>query len=61
MKMADWNQLLHGLGLRVTGGPNSVCAYTVVPVDPTAAAAHPLQQLRTSAGIRLAEPVDNSQ
>ena len=61
MKMADWNQLLHGLGLRVTGGPNSVGAYTVVPVDPASAAAHPLQQLRTSAGIRLAEPVDNSQ
>lgn len=60
MKMADWNQLLHELGLRVTGGPNAVGAYIVVPVDPAAAAAHPLQQLRASAGIRLAEPVDNA-
>jgi len=57
MKLADWNALLHALGLRVVGGPNDVGAYTVVPRDSTATAQHLLQQLRAAPGIRLAEPV----
>jgi hypothetical protein len=57
MKLADWDALLHALGLQVVGGPNDVGAYTVVPRDPGATEQHVLQQLRAAHGIRLAEPV----
>jgi hypothetical protein len=57
MKLADWDALLHTLGLRVIGGPNDVGAYTVVSTAGAAAGPHVLQQLRATRGIRLAEPV----
>jgi len=57
MKLADWNALLHGLGLHVVGGPNDVGAYTVVPAAGTAAPDDALRKLRAAHGIRLAEPV----
>jgi len=57
MKLADWDALLHALGLQVVGGPNDVGAYTVVPRDPGATEQHVLQRLRAAHGIRLAEPV----
>jgi hypothetical protein len=55
MKLADWNSLLHSMQLQVVGGPNDVGAYTVVP-EHTAGTHDPLQQLRATHGIRLAEP-----
>ncbi|MEI7036668.1 zf-HC2 domain-containing protein [Fulvimonas yonginensis] len=54
MKLADWNALLHGLGLRVIGGPNDVGAYTVVPAGDSTGDA--VRRLRAAPGIRLAEP-----
>lgn len=57
MKLADWDALLHALGLQVVGGPNDVGAYTVVPRSTTPTQQHVLQQLRATSGIRLAEPV----
>ena len=57
MTLADWNALLHKLGLQVIGGPNEVGAYTVVAKDATSTEQHVLQQLRAARGIRLAEPV----
>ncbi|MGN6706942.1 MAG: zf-HC2 domain-containing protein [Rhodanobacter sp.] len=60
MKLADWDALLHGLGLQVVGGPNDVGAYTVVPRDSTSTGPHVLQQLRAAHGIRLAEPVTST-
>ena len=59
MKLADWNKLLHSLDLKIISGPNAVGAYTVAPAGSTGSA-QSLQQLRASAGIRLAEPVDNT-
>ena len=57
MTLADWNALLHALGLQVVGGPNDVGAYTVAPTSATPTTRHTLQQLRSTRGIRLAEPV----
>lgn len=57
MTLADWNALLHALRLQVVNGPNDVGAYTVAPVSPASTAQHALQQLRTTRGILLAEPV----
>lgn len=57
MKLADWDALLHALGLQVVSGPNDVGAYTVVPRDSTSTEQHVLQQLRAAHGIRFAEPV----
>lgn len=57
MTLADWNALLHALRLQVVSGPNDVGAYTVAPVSPASTAQHALQQLRTTRGILLAEPV----
>lgn len=57
MKLADWDALLHALGLQVVAGPNEVGAYTVVPRGPNSTRLHVLQQLRATRGIRLAEPV----
>ena len=57
MTLADWNALLHALRLQVVGGPNDVGAYTVAPASPASTAQHALQQLRTTRGILLAEPV----
>ena len=57
MTVANWNGLLHALGLKVVGGPNDVGAYTVAPADPASTGQHTLQQLRATRGIRLAEPV----
>lgn len=59
MKLAEWNTLLHGLGLQVAGGPNDAGAYTLVPAT-AASAPRILQQLRATHGIRLAEPVSSS-
>ncbi|OOG56572.1 hypothetical protein [Rhodanobacter sp. C03] len=56
MTLADWNALLHALRLQVVGGPNDVGAYTVAPMSSTSTT-QALQQLRTTRGIRLAEPV----
>jgi hypothetical protein len=56
MKLADWNTLLRSLQLEVVNGPNDVGAYTVMPTH-TSTAEVALQQLRTTHGIRLAEPV----
>jgi hypothetical protein len=56
MTVASLNALLHTLRLQVVGGPNEVGAYTVAPMG-SASAAHTLQQLRATQGIRLAEPV----
>jgi hypothetical protein len=60
MKLADWDALLHALGLQVVAGPNEVGAYTVVPRGPNSTRQHVLQQLRATRGIRLAEPVTTS-
>jgi hypothetical protein len=60
MKLADWDALLHAIGLQVVGGPNDVGAYTVVPQDSTSTEQHVLQQLRAAHGIRLAEPVTST-
>lgn len=57
MTLADWNALLHALGLQVVGGPNDVGAYTVAPTSSTPTTRQTLQQLRATRGIRLAEPV----
>ncbi|GAA0887299.1 anti-sigma factor family protein [Rhodanobacter soli] len=57
MTLADWNALLHALRLQVVSGPNDVGAYTVAPVSSASTAQHALQQLRTTRGILLAEPV----
>lgn len=57
MTLADWNALLHALRLQVVNGPNDVGAYTVAPVSSASTAQHALQQLRTTRGILLAEPV----
>ncbi|MBQ4854623.1 zf-HC2 domain-containing protein [Rhodanobacter sp. B2A1Ga4] len=57
MKLADWDALLHALGLQVVDGPNDVGAYTVVPRSTTTTEQQVLQQLRATHGIRLAEPV----
>ncbi|MBB5885377.1 zf-HC2 domain-containing protein [Xanthomonas sp. LMG 8992] len=59
MTLADWDVLLRKLQLRVIGGPNAAGAYTVVPTQ-AGSAAQPqrsVQQLRATAGIRLAEPI----
>ena len=60
MKLADWNQLLHDLGLRVIDGPNDVGAYALVPIRSAASSASALRRLRADRDIRLAEPVDNT-
>jgi hypothetical protein len=60
MKLADWNKLLHDLGLRVIDGPNDAGAYAVVPVGSAASSASALRRLRADRDIRLAEPVDNT-
>lgn len=57
MKLADWNTLLHTFRLQVIGGPNEVGAYTVVASDGSRSPKDTLQKLRTTHGIRLAEPV----
>lgn len=57
MTLADWSALLHALRLQVVSGPNDVGAYTVAPVSSASTAQHALQQLRTTRGILLAEPV----
>jgi hypothetical protein len=60
MTLADWNTLLRTLQLQVVGGPNDVGAYTVAPTSSTSTTQHVLQQLRTTRGIRLAEPVNSA-
>ena len=57
MTLADWNALLHALRLQVVSGPNDVGAYTVAPASSASTAQQALQQLRTTRGILLAEPV----
>lgn len=60
MKLADWNKLLHDLGLRVIDGPNDLGAYAVVPAGSASSSASALRRLRADRDIRLAEPVDNT-
>jgi hypothetical protein len=60
MKLADWNKLLHDLGLRVIDGPNDVGAYAVVPIGDDVSSASALRRLRADRDIRLAEPVDDT-
>ncbi|HWG66475.1 MAG TPA: zf-HC2 domain-containing protein [Rhodanobacteraceae bacterium] len=60
MKLADWNKLLHDLGLRVIDGPNDAGAYAVVPAESASSSASALRKLRADRDIRLAEPVDNT-
>ncbi|WP_130618527.1 anti-sigma factor family protein [Dyella amyloliquefaciens] len=60
MKLADWDTLLHTFRLQVIGGPNEVGAYTVVASDGSTSSRDTLQKLRTTHGIRLAEPVANT-
>ena len=57
MKLADWDALLHSLGLQVVNGPNDVGAYTVVPSEAGNTAQQTVLRLRATPGIRLAEPV----
>jgi hypothetical protein len=57
MTMADWNALVRALHLRVTGGPNDVGAYVVVPAAGAGGRETALRQLLAARGIRLAEPV----
>jgi hypothetical protein len=60
MTLADWNALMHTLQLQVVDGPNDVGAYTVAPTGTAATTQQALQQLRTTRGIRLAEPVNSA-
>ena len=60
MKLADWNKLLHDLGLRVVDGPNDLGAYAVMPGRTASSSASALRRLRADRDIRLAEPVDNT-
>jgi len=60
MKLADWNKLLHDLGLRVIDGPNDAGAYAVVPAGSASSSASTLRRLRADSDIRLAEPVDDT-
>lgn len=57
MTLADWNALLHALRLQVVAGPNDVGAYTVAPASSASTTQQALQQLRSTRGIMLAEPV----
>ncbi|RAO77613.1 anti-sigma factor family protein [Dyella jiangningensis] len=57
MKLAEWNGLLHSLHLQVIDGPNEVGAYTVVVAGASASPKDALQKLRSTHGIRLAEPI----
>ena len=59
MKLADWDKLLHDLGLRVVDGPNDMGAYAVVPVGPASSSASALRRLRADHDIRLAESIDS--
>ena len=57
MNMDTWNALLQAQHLRVVGGPNGVGAYTVVSDDAAVTAKQASARLRTTHGIRFAEPV----
>jgi hypothetical protein len=57
MNMSAWNALLQAQHLRVVDGPNGVGAFTVVSDDASVTAKQASDRLRTSAGIRFAEPV----
>lgn len=57
MPLADWDALLQANALRVVAGPNAVGAYTVVPFSDAGGGDALLQRLRSTRGIRLAEPV----
>ncbi|GLQ95053.1 zf-HC2 domain-containing protein [Dyella acidisoli] len=60
MTLAEWNALLHSLQLQVVGGPNEVGAYLVAPANATSKTQDTLQQLRSTRGVRLAEPVSGT-
>ena len=60
MKLADWNKLLHDLGLHVIDGPNDLGAYAVAPAGSASSSASALRRLRADRDIRLAEPVDDT-
>lgn len=58
MTLAQWDALLHAMDLQVVAGPNAVGAYTVAPADADKTQRQALlQRLRSTHGIRLAEPV----
>lgn len=57
MNMSAWNALLQAQHLRVVDGPNGVGAYTVVSEDAAVGAKQASDRLRSTAGIRFAEPV----
>jgi hypothetical protein len=57
MNMSAWNALLQAQHLRVVDGPNGVGAYTVVSEDAAVNAKQASDRLRSTAGIRFAEPV----
>lgn len=56
MTVADWDALLHRLGLKVIAGPNDAGAYTVVLADSGASVHDAVRRLRAERGVRLAEP-----
>ena len=59
MTLAGWDALLRTSHLRVVGGPNEVGAYMLVVAAgaPAMPPAQLVQRLRSTPGIRLAEPV----
>jgi predicted anti-sigma-YlaC factor YlaD len=57
MTLAAWDALLKAQHLKVVDGPNDVGAYTVVSKDEAVSPQQALERLRTTHGIRFAEPV----
>ncbi|QWT18904.1 hypothetical protein KPL74_14255 [Bacillus sp. NP157] len=57
LSMSAWNSVLQAQHLRVVGGPNGVGAYTVLPDDTAGDAKQAADRLRSTPGIRFAEPV----
>lgn len=57
MTMDAWNALLQAQHLRVVDGPNGVGAFTVVSEDAAVNARQASERLRSTSGIRFAEPV----
>lgn len=60
MPIAQWQALLQSQALQIVGGPNTVGAYALAPLDPATAPPTPelLSRLRATPGIQLAEPLD---
>jgi hypothetical protein len=60
LSLPAWDNMLGNLDLRVVDGPNAVGAYIVVPKGSPTESARLLKELRASASIRLAEPVERT-